>query len=155
MPRTIKKLYHIKAPLHRVWRYFQDGNGLSSWFSERGTLLETHVGGRIAIYFAGINEIGHGRVTDYVPGKALGFNWNLGAINGVEGHSNVKFELSEEIAANGKPITLVQLTDLGIPSDPAWANYYTDVSAGWTYYLMSLKSVCETGYDLRDLQVQC
>ncbi len=155
MPRIIRKTYRLKAPLYRVWPYFASGTGLSSWFSERGTLLEPQVGGRIVIYFAGKNEIASGTVTDYVPGKTLAFRWELGNLTGRDEFSNVRFDLSEEVQSDGSVQTVVKMVDEGIPEDPAWIEYYAGTQSGWSVYLMNLKSVAETGYDLRDVMPTC
>lgn len=155
MAHCIRKTYRFHAPLYRVWRYFQDGVGLTSWFSERGTPLEPWVGGRIVIYFAGIGEIASGRVLAYVPGKTFAFRWSNSPLEGKEQLSDVTFEFSEAVDSTGKTLTTVKLIDEGIPDSPIWNEYYAGTHSGWSYYLMNLKSVVETGYDLRDLQMEC
>lgn len=149
MNRILRKQYRIRAPLYRVWRYFQDGVGLSSWFSERGTLFEPWVGGNLKIYFSD-HEIGEGIVTAFVPGKTFAFQWQSGGSFGAPfAKTTVTIEVSEEVREESSPITSIRLTETGFGDGNDWSEYYAQTYAGWTYYLLNLKSVAETGFDLR------
>ena len=45
--------------------------------------------------------------------------------------------------------TLISIRHSGYPRTPGWVEIYGGTQAGWAYYLMNLKSVLETGRDLR------
>ena len=152
MANEIKIKQRINAPLHRVWRYFDNSIGIAGWFPERSALLEPKVGGRLRLLFgddAAIDCV----MTDFVPGKRFGFRWNTcGMLGAPKADTQTLFELSEELTEQGKPYTIINFHETGFGDTVDWMEYYAQTYAGWTLYLLNLKSLCEGGIDLRNLK---
>ncbi|MDK9701155.1 MAG: SRPBCC domain-containing protein [bacterium] len=148
MSKQIKITQRINVPLYRVWRYFNTSVGIASWFPEQGAMLEPKAGGRLRLLFSdGAIDC---EMVEFIPGKRFSYRWNTGGMLGaLIAETNPVFELSEELTDTGKPYTIVKFQETGFGDTTDWMEYYAQTYAGWTMYLLNLKSICEGGLDLR------
>lgn len=83
-----------------------------------------------------------GTILDFVAGKNITLSWEW---EGVSLH-NTQFKLSVEAKANG---ALLKVEHSGFPIQDKWMDLYGGAEWGWTYFAMNLKSLLESGHDLR------
>ncbi len=126
----------IAADPTTLFDYLADARKLESWFPDQA-VFEPQLLGKY--HFRWKDKIGvwSGIVTDFIRGNTLGFTWKA---PDEEYETNVKFKLS----AQGNE-ALLDLTHSGFLSDALMDKAVKN----WLFYLENLKSVVETGNDLR------
>jgi uncharacterized protein YndB with AHSA1/START domain len=138
--RSVNHQYLIRAPPEKVFRAFTDPEWLVKWFADQAT-LEPRKGGQYS--FGWTNGPKHtGTVVEFEPNKTLSITWDW---DGVELHGTI-YTLSVKPAEGG---TEFGVDHSGFPRTEQWADLYGGAEWGWTYFAMNLKSVMETGHDLR------
>ncbi|MDZ4693270.1 SRPBCC family protein [Terricaulis sp.] len=144
-PDTFVLERRLKAPIHRVWSYFVDGEKRARWFTGGDTLSAN--GQAFSILFAHRNittekpperwkqmETGEfpmtGRVLAFDPPHVLAITWG----DGNEAVSEVRFEFK----AIGHE-TLLTLTHSKIDTNAA----LRDFAGGWTAHVETLVGVLD------------
>jgi uncharacterized protein YndB with AHSA1/START domain len=138
--RTVDHQYFIQAAPDAVFRAITDPHWLTRWLCDRAELSPTLGGAYLLAWDEGPTHIG--TIVEYREGErvALGWTWP-----GVELQGTV-FSLSVEPTNGG---TLLKVRHSGFPRLERWTELYGGAEWGWTYFALNLKSVLETGHDLR------
>lgn len=128
----------IQAPLHLVYRAFTNSTSLREWLSDVAT-VDPHPGGRIYLWWRG-DFYSSGHYLELEPDQKVRFRW----------FSNMDPAPTEvTVSFAGQPGgTLVRLEHC-LPDDPLWAEKAEPFRQEWDDSLGNLKSVLETGIDLR------
>ena len=138
--RAVNHQYFIRAPPGKVFGAITDSARLVQRLANTAE-LDPRPGGR---YLLGWTDgpTHTGTILDFVPGKSISFSWEW---PGVELRGTV-FKLAVEPKDDG---TLLTVEHTGFPSLAKWVDLLAGAEWGWTYFAMNLKSVLETGQDLR------
>ncbi len=138
--RTLQHQYHIRAAPDRTFDAISRPEMLVRWLSDRAELVPRKGGKYLLGWTDGPTHTG--TVLDYEPGKrvVLAWSWPGVALRGTE------FRLSVEPKDGG---SLLSVEHSGFPKLAKWTELYAGAEWGWTYFAMNLKSVLETGHDLR------
>lgn len=131
----------VHATPSRVFKFISKPDLLTTWFMDRAVLPATR-GGRYVFEWKG-GPAHSGKVLDYVRGKRISLSWQW---PGLEKLGRTRLSLSVEPKAGG---TVVRFTHSGFRRAGAWVALYEGAIRGWTYFMMNLKAVLETGRDLR------
>jgi uncharacterized protein YndB with AHSA1/START domain len=139
--RTIDQQYYIHAPPKKVFRAITQPKWLKRWFCDAAE-LSLRKGGRFRV--AWTNGPTHsGKLLEFTRGKSLTFGWSW---EGFEDVGVTPFKLAVKRKGKG---TLLTLTHRGFPKGERRIDLYAGAIWGWTYFAMNLKSVLESGTDLR------
>ncbi len=141
--RSVRHTFYIGAPAERVYRAFTEPSELNRWLTEHAEVTLRRGAPYRLVMVGGWEH--KGTIAAVVPGKSITFRW---AWNGVP-LSGTRFRLSVEPSGSGSLLTVVHS---GFPRRATWVPIYGVTEWGWTYYAMNLKSVLETGHDLRSPQ---
>ena len=138
--RTLSHQYFIRAPPEKVFDAITNPQVLVQWLANRAE-LSTEKGGR---YLLGWTDgpTHTGEILEYERGKSVALAWEW---PGVDLKGTV-FRLSVEPKDDG---TLFHVEHSGFPMLEEWTDLYGGAEWGWTYFAMNLKSLLETGRDLR------
>jgi uncharacterized protein YndB with AHSA1/START domain len=139
--RSVRNQYYIRAPPKKVFRALTDPKRITRWFADRAE-LSTRKGGRYLFAWKG-GPTHTGKLVEFVRGETVTFAWQW---PGLEDAGTTRFKLAVEPRGKG---TIVRVTHSKIPGGKKWDDLYAGAIWGWTYFMMNLKSVLETGYDLR------
>jgi uncharacterized protein YndB with AHSA1/START domain len=144
MPRTksrnLNNQYFIDAPPKRVFKWISRPERLKQWLADYAE-ISPRKGGRFALGWTD-GPRHTGKLLEFVKGKRVTFGWTWDGID----LPPTRFSLS--VAAKGKG-TLLTVEHKGIPTGAKWVELYAGAVWGWTYFAMNLKSVLESGHDLR------
>jgi uncharacterized protein YndB with AHSA1/START domain len=135
--RRIEMVFGLRAPPRTVFRALTDPKQLVRWFADTAR-FEARKGGEYYIVQGG----GHphaGRVLECVPGRKLVLAWREAGMT-----TRVAYRLG---GSRGSTTLLFRQT--GIRRDAQRPLFFLAIYAGWVYYLSNLRSVVETGTDLR------
>jgi uncharacterized protein YndB with AHSA1/START domain len=138
--RAVDHQYFIRATREKVFQAITDPVWLVRWLADHAE-LEARKGGRYSLGWNG-GPTHSGTVLEFKPYETLSLSWDW---EGVDLHGTV-FSLSVETKDAG---SLFRVEHSGFPKLEAWSDLYGGAEWGWTYFAMNLKSVLETGYDLR------
>lgn len=131
----------IAAPLDEVYSTFTNGTAFCEWLCDIAQ-VDARRGGHLYLWW----ESGYfvnGEYMELIPDKKIGFSWH-GA--GEPGATQVR------VTFKGLPDgTALVLSHQGIGSENAWKKMRKEFKQGWKRALENLKSVLETGQDLRFL----
>ncbi|MEW5869356.1 MAG: SRPBCC domain-containing protein [Chloroflexota bacterium] len=136
---TIKFKLVVNAPAREVFESFTNASALTDWLCNVAE-ADGRRGGRLYLWW-NTGYFASGEFVNLEPGKKIVFSWH-GA--GEVGNTRVKVEL--EAAKTG---TLVYLSHSGLGAGKDWAKARRSIKRGWRDGLANLKSVLETGLDLR------
>ncbi len=138
--RSVGHQYYIDRTPAEVFRAITDPAMLVRWLSDTAR-IDLRTGGS---YLLGWKDGPQhtGTVAEYVPGQRLSLTWQWPGI-ALEG---TRFSLSVEPEGRG---TLLSVEHSGFPKLEKWTDLYGGAEWGWTYFAMNLKSVLESGRDLR------
>lgn len=141
--RSVSHQYFVRAQAPVVFRAVSDPAWLTRWLCDRAELTLEN-GGR---YLLGWNDgpTHTGSIVEVIPGKRLALAWSWPGV-ALEG---TVFSLTVEADGDG---ALLRIEHTGFPRNETWAELYGGAEWGWTYFAMNLKSVLETGRDLRSPQ---
>jgi uncharacterized protein YndB with AHSA1/START domain len=123
-----------------VFKAFSQPEWLTKWLCDTAT-ISARKGGRYSIGWKD-GPTHKGEVVDFVPGKSITLAWSWEGVN----LSGTRFKLSVKPEEGG---ALFEVEHSGFPREERWADLYGGAEWGWTYLAMNLKSVLETGHDLR------
>lgn len=138
--RTVSHRYLIRVPTDTAFQAITSADGLTRWLSDKAEIAPVK-GGRYMIGWTD-GPTHRGTILDLVPGRSITLSWNWEGVE-LEG---TRFTLSTEPADEG---TLLTVEHSGFPRDERWVDLYGGTEWGWTYFAMNLKSVLESGHDLR------
>ncbi len=140
--RTILEQFEIAAPPSKVFRALTQPLELTKWMLESAT-ISLRPGTQYWFTWGG-GYSHEGRVLAVKNGRSITLSWPQGTPRKPLGETKVRFT----IRPKGKGSVLV-LRHSGFGTGLAWVQTYALSASGWAYYLMNLKSVLETGHDLR------
>lgn len=138
--RTLDHQYFVGATPGALFRAISEPAWLTRWLCDRAELAP-QTGGRYSLGWTG-GPTHTGRVAVFEPGRRVSLEWSW---PGVELTGTV-FTLSVEPHEGG---SILHVEHTGFPREEKWADLYGGAEWGWTYFAMNLKSVLETGRDLR------
>jgi uncharacterized protein YndB with AHSA1/START domain len=125
----------ITAPLTRVYEAVATTDGLSDWWTRGGVHGESAEGSRLQFFFGQPEPAAVMEVTRLDPGGEVRWNCVAGADEWVG--TTLTFELTAQVEG-----TVVLFTHAGWRSP---SEFMAHCSARWAYFLLSLKSLLETG----------
>lgn len=138
-PNQLKFKQIIQAPLNEIYSAFSHAAGFSEWLC-RVAQADVHKGGRYYLWWEN-GYYASGEFIDLIPGDRIIFSWHG---RGEPGETKVKVafkSLGEQ--------TSVNLTHYDIGSGGNWKQARRAIKRGWVFGMENLKSVLETGEDLR------
>lgn len=138
--RQVDHSFFVRAAPSRVFRALTRPEELARWMVDRADLV-LRKGAKYELEFQG-GWIHQGTVLGVQPGRRISLAW---AWKGVELDGTV-LTLTVSRRRNG---SVVRMVHSGFPATEEWVDLYGVTEWGWTYYGMNLKSVLETGHDLR------
>jgi len=138
--RSVRHQYLVHAPPARVFRALTDPGEIVRWLADVAE-IEPRTGGS---YLVGWNDgpQHRGEILEFRRGRKVAFAWSW------EGVALKGTRLTFSIAPRGKG-TLLTVEHSGFPKEAKWVELYAGAEWGWTYFAMNLKSVLESGHDLR------
>lgn len=119
-----------------IFDYLSDSKKLVQWFPDQA-IIEPQLGGKYHFRFKDTEGVWSGVVTEFLRGNTLGITWEP---PGETSETNVRIRLSPQGAE-----TFVELTHSGFASSQA----LDESVKAWAFYLQNLKSVIESGTDMR------
>jgi uncharacterized protein YndB with AHSA1/START domain len=137
---TVDRHFFIRASPRKVFEAISTSEGLASWMVVRSD-LPPKTGAKYELEFDG-GWRHRGTVRRFQAGRSIALTW---AWDGVPLKGTV-LTLSVRSKKGG---AMFRLVHEGFPSEKKWTDLYGISEWGWTYYGMNLKSVLETGHDLR------
>ncbi len=146
--RYTKKIA-VKAPLNLIYAAWTTAEELERWFLEEVRFYDTDqtlTGKQVPAEKGFVYKWKWHLYDDIVKGKILEANGKDFFQFTFEGESTVEIKLTTD-----RDYTLIELTHKNIPTDDESKQYIRlGCAAGWTFYLINLKSVYEGGLDLRN-----
>jgi len=137
---TIRITRTINAPPEMIFDALTQAAWLRDWFC-REARTEPCEGGQFRVgWWSGYDA--HGTYTAFAPPRVVGFTW-LG--KGEPGETQIRIALKPVEGA-----TKLTLTHTGFGTGKKWAGQADGAMREWGKVLDSLRSVLETGIDLRD-----
>lgn len=135
---TVSNETFVNAPLKSAYRAFTNSTSLREWLCDVAT-VEPHPKGRMYLWWRG-DFYSSGHYLELEENKCVKFRW-FANIDSAPTEVTVNF-------AEKDGGTLVKL-DHEIPSDDSWKKIGETFRENWVESLENLKSVLETGIDLR------
>ena len=130
----------VRASPRKVFEAISTPAGLASWMVVRAD-LPAKTGAKYELEFDG-GWRHQGTVRRFQAGRSIALTW---AWNGVPLKGTV-LTISVRPKKGG---ALCRFVHQGFPREKKWTDLYGITEWAWTYYGMNLKSVLETGHDLR------
>ncbi|MBI5352627.1 MAG: SRPBCC domain-containing protein [Chloroflexi bacterium] len=128
----------VHAPVKLAYRAFTNATSLREWLCDVAT-VDPHLRGRMYLWWVG-DFYSSGHYLELDENKKIKFRWYS---NIDPAPTEVTVTVTEKDGA-----TLVKL-DHEVPDDPQWAGKVESFRENWVESLENLKSVLETGIDLR------
>lgn len=128
----------VLAPIKLAYRAFTNSTSLREWLCDVAT-VEAHPNGRMYLWWRG-DFYSSGHYLELDENKRVRFRWFS---NIDSAPTEVTVSVSEKEGG-----TLIQLAH-EVPDDPAWTQTAESFRENWADSLRNLKSVLETGIDLR------
>ena len=125
----------VSAPLDSVYEAVATAEGISNWWTHNGVKGESKVGGQLAFYFGKPEPAAVMEVTLLDPQGHV--NWSC--VQGADEWVGTK--ISFDLRSDGDE-TVVMFAHAGW-KEPG--EFMAHCSARWAYFLLSLKSLEETG----------
>jgi uncharacterized protein YndB with AHSA1/START domain len=140
--RTIRQQFFIDASPKKVFRALSEPQKLLKWFLKDAEISLRKRGKYAFEWHDGYKH--SGRVLEVIRGESITLSWEYEGEDHEVATTRVKFSVQPK--KNGALVTLV---NSGFPKHEKWVEAYAGSGAGWTFYLLNLKSVLERGHDLR------
>jgi uncharacterized protein YndB with AHSA1/START domain len=128
----------VDAPSKTIYRAFTNATSLREWLCDVAT-VEPHAGGRMYLWWRG-DFYSSGHYLELDENKRIKFRWYA---NIDPAPTEVTVSIMEQDTG-----ALVRM-DHDIPDDPSWSKEGETFRENWDESLENLKSVLETGIDLR------
>jgi uncharacterized protein YndB with AHSA1/START domain len=119
-----------------IFAYLADPNKIVLWFPDQA-VMEPQLGGKYHYRFRGSEGVWNGVVTEFIRGNTLGLTWRPPE---EEYETNLRYKLFPQGAD-----TIVELNASGFSSNAA----LDKAVKYFVFYLQNLKSVIESGTDMR------
>jgi len=129
----------IVAPASEIYRAFTNGTILRDWLCDSSQALP-RLGGRLYLWWNN-GYYTNGVFTHLEPSEKIMFTWNG---RGEPAETRVVVRITPQTED-----CLVTLEHCDIGSDSAWVTASQSIQTGWITGLENLKSILETGRDLR------
>ena len=139
--RTLRHQYYLRASPKKAFKAVSDPKRLTGWLADTAELT-ARKGGRFSVGWKN-GPTHQGKILEFSRGRSITFGWSW---DGYEDVGATRFRLSVEPKGKG---TLLTVTHAGFPRTERGSELYESAEWGWTYFVMNLKSVLETGTDLR------
>lgn len=135
---TVSAEIQVNAPLKLAYRAFTNSTSLREWLCDVAT-VEPHPNGRMYLWWRG-DFYSSGHYLELDEDKRVKFRW----------YSNIDPAPTEvTVTVTEKEASTLIRMDHEIPDDSAWAGKAESFRKEWEDSLENLKSVLETGLDLR------
>ncbi|MFM8426873.1 MAG: SRPBCC domain-containing protein, partial [Chloroflexota bacterium] len=128
----------VQAPLKFAYRAFTNATSIREWLCDVATVAP-HPRGRMYLWWAG-DFYSSGHYLELEENKRVKFRW-YSSIDPAPTEVTVTFTEKD----GGVNVRM----DHEVPSDDSWKNMAEGFRENWEYSLRNLKSVLETGIDLR------
>ncbi len=128
----------VQAPLKSAYRAFTNSTSLREWLCDVAT-VDVHPRGRMYLWWRG-DFYSSGHYLAIEENKSVKFRW-YASIDPAPTEVNVVFTEKD----GGVHVRM----DHEVPSDESWKKIAEGFRENWEYSLRNLKSVLETGIDLR------
>jgi len=138
--RAVSHQYFIRAPPERTFDALTNPAMMVKWLANTAE-ISARKGGTYRIGWTD-GPTHTGTILAYEPGRSIALSWEW---EGVPLKGTV-FRLSVEPHEGG---SLFKVDHEGFPKLEEWTDLYGGAEWGWTYFALNLKSVLETGHDLR------
>jgi uncharacterized protein YndB with AHSA1/START domain len=125
----------VSAPLESVYEAVATKEGISGWWTRDGVRGEAKEGARLQFYFGQPEPAAVMEITRLSPDGQV--NWSCIGGAGEWVGTELAFDLEHK---DGETVVLFTHADWREPSD-----FMAHCSARWAYFLLSLKSLLETG----------
>jgi uncharacterized protein YndB with AHSA1/START domain len=125
----------ISAPLRSVYEAVATTGGISAWWTRDGVRGDSSEGSKVEFYFGSPEPAAVMEVTQLNPEGHVTWSCIEGADEWVG--TTLSFELSDK---DGETVVLFTHAGWRDPSE-----FMAHCSARWAYFLLSLKSLAETG----------
>lgn len=146
---------NIRTDIQRAYQAIATPAGLESWFLRKAEFKDK-------------NGVARAKEAPLLEGDTYEFYWHgypdsvveKGKILGSNGENRFSFTFSHNCPVTVSIYTefgetIVELVESNLPTDEATRmRHYVGDSKGWIFYLTNLKSILETGYDLRNRKVE-
>jgi len=141
--RAVDHQYLIHATPERTFDALTNPTMLVKWLADTAEVAPRK-GGRYRLGWTG-GPTHTGTVVEFEPGRTIAFEW---AWPGVALRGTI-LRFSVEPKDGG---SLLKVEHTGFPKLERWTDLYGGAEWGWTYFVLNLKSVLESGSDLRSPQ---
>lgn len=138
--RVLNHQYFLHASPAQVFDAVTNPDTLVKWLADRAE-ISPRKGGRYMLGWTG-GPTHTGEVLEFEPGRVIAFAWEWPGV----ALKGTVFRLSVEPREGG---SLLTVEHSGFPKLEEWTDLYGGAEWGWTYFAMNLKSLLETGRDLR------
>lgn len=138
----INQSYYFDAPPTKVFAALTKPDQLTRWFLSKAK-VDLKKGGRVEFTWEGGHKM-VGKVTRVVADKEVAYGWHDDLGRGKKARTLAEFEISKEGRGS-----MLKLNHGGFGDSKAWVELYGAIQSGWAYYLTNLKSVLQSGKDLR------
>ena len=138
--RAVGHQYFIGASAQRVFDALTNPKVLVTWLADRAELAPKAGGSYLLGWNGGPTHTG--KIVEFEPGRSIAFAWEWPGVS----LKGTVFRLSVEPKGGG---SVLSVEHTGFPKLERWADLYGGAEWGWTYFALNLKSVLETGHDLR------
>jgi len=135
---TVTAEIAVNAPAAQAYRAFTNATALREWLCDVAT-VEAHPRGRMYLWWNG-DFYSSGYFLDLDENKQARFRW-YSSTDPAPTEVEVRFQPQDD----GTRVRM----DHSVPDDPAWARIAEGFRQNWQDSLENLKSVLETGLDLR------
>ena len=136
--KTITVETFVKAPVRYAYRAFTNSTSLREWLCDTAT-VQPHPRGRMYLWWLG-DFYSSGHYLELEENKKVKFRW-FSSIDPAPTEVTVSFTEKD----GGTSVKL----DHEVPDDPSWSEAVESFRENWVSSLENLKSVLETGIDLR------
>ena len=135
---TVTEEVFVLAPASTAYRAFTNSTSLREWLCDVAT-VEPHPNGRLYLWWRG-DFYTSGHYLELEQNKRIRFRW-------FGNHDSAPTEVAVSVSEK-EGGTLIHL-DHEVPDDPAWTQTAQALRENWAETFRNLKSVLETGVDLR------
>ena len=138
--RAVGHQYLIRATPEKTFDALVNPAMLVKWLADRAELSARKGGSYRLGWTDGPTHTG--KLLEYDPGRSITLSWEWPGV----ALRGTTLRLSVEPKDGG---SLFAIEHSGFPKLDEWTDLYGGAEWGWTYFAMNLKSVLETGHDLR------
>jgi uncharacterized protein YndB with AHSA1/START domain len=139
---SIEQTFYYAVTPERLFAALTDPEELARWFVGKA-VFPARKGATFRLLWEGGYSM-KGKVLEIDPPRKLRLAW----IDRFDSKKTFTTEARFLLEKKGRG-TLLTLKHSGFKSGKRWVALYGGIQSGWAYYLLNLRSVLETGSDLR------